>query len=85
MIGGRTKGDSCERVVIFADKSCDLLLPRERLKERGEREREREDEQRTRQMAIDELVIGVVLLLFAAPSPSIPVQGAAVAKLGLKL
>jgi hypothetical protein len=38
-------------------------------------------------MAIDELVIVVVLLLllFAAPSPSIPVQGAAVAKLGLKL
>jgi hypothetical protein len=37
-------------------------------------------------MAIDELVIVVLLLLlFAAPSPSIPVQGAAVAKLGLKL
>jgi hypothetical protein len=35
-------------------------------------------------MAIDELVI-VVLLLFAAPSPSISVQGVAVTKLGLKL
>jgi hypothetical protein len=32
-------------------------------------------------MPIDELVV----LLFAAPSPSIPVQGAAIAKLGLKL
>jgi hypothetical protein len=35
-------------------------------------------------MPIDELVV-VVVLLFAAPSPSIPVQGAAIAKLGLKL
>jgi hypothetical protein len=55
-------------------------------RERDERSgaREREDKQRTRQMDIDELVV-VVVLLFAAPSPSIPVQGAAVAKLGLKL
>jgi hypothetical protein len=46
-------------------------------------EREREDEQRTRLMDIDELVV-VVVLLFAAHSPSIPVQGAAASKLGLK-
>jgi hypothetical protein len=57
------------------------LLPRERQEEWSERERE--DEQRTRLMDIDELVV-VVVLLFAAHSPSIPVQGAAASKLGLK-
>jgi hypothetical protein len=62
-----------------------LLLPRrEGHKRSGAREIEREDEQRTRQMAIDELVV-IVVLLFAAPFPSIPVQDAAAAKLRLTI